>query len=280
MKETKYSNRLSFEIRQFSGPTAAKDLNLVEGVSYIFNESFGLRPDNGRSYRLGPKLTTSKLGNTDLLFLVGNAGSEFGYLFGKEIAYSGGRIAWIESLAVLPLYRRRGIATALVKRFMVDMQTSHWIGCATPNPIAAYILTRAAQGNAYIGSCQPPRKIREMLGEIKSRCIDLRGCEIDPVNLLVKTGFSPQSPYDHRCWKPKNSDQVEPDWWKAIQNLPSEKESLVIVERKTSNIHSNSIRKTLLTENVNHARNSTTPSTIKPLSPDITSDGPAGIIQV
>ena len=114
---------ISQKITRFTGPEAARNATVTGLVSRIFNESFGYRPD-GRPYRLGPKSTAERLASTDLLFIAGDEQSGIGYLFGKEIPSMGGRIAWIESMAVLPLYRRQGIATALVRKFRLATKGS------------------------------------------------------------------------------------------------------------------------------------------------------------
>ena len=92
----------SQRVASFSGPEAARNVTVTGLVSKIFNESFGHRPD-GKPYRLGPKATAERLASTDLLFIAGDEQSGIGYLFGKEIHSMDGRIAWIESMAVLPL---------------------------------------------------------------------------------------------------------------------------------------------------------------------------------
>ena len=143
---------ISQKVTRFSGPEAARNETVTALVSKIFNESFGYRPD-GKPYRLGPKSTAERLASTDFLLIAGDEQSGIGYLFGKEIPAMGGRIAWIESMAVLPLYRKQGIATALIQEFRLATKGSSKVGCATPNPIAALVVTRTVPGTLYIGNC-------------------------------------------------------------------------------------------------------------------------------
>ncbi|MYD32007.1 MAG: GNAT family N-acetyltransferase [Nitrospira sp. SB0661_bin_20] len=223
---------ISQKITRFTGPEAARNATVTGLVSRIFNESFGYRPD-GRPYRLGPKSTAERLASTDLLFIAGDEQSGIGYLFGKEIPSMGGRIAWIESMAVLPLYRRQGIATALVRKFRLATKGSSKIGCATPNPIAALVVTRAVPGTVYIGNCHPPSAVVEMLCKIQQHCFDLRGCAIQKNTLQIKTGFSPLSRSDERKWNPRTPSSP-PHWWSELEHLPNTYEALLVIEREDS----------------------------------------------
>jgi GNAT superfamily N-acetyltransferase len=216
-------------IQMYSGLDAAKNSQLVGLISQIFNESFGFRPD-GKPYRLGPKSIAERLQQTDYLFVAGDERFGIGYLFGKEAPSSQGRIAWIESMAVLPLYRKRGIATALVKHFDRVTKGATRLGCATPNPIAALIVSRVVPGKLYIGRCGPPYNLRKLLHEIREHCFDLRGCQIDERNFTIKTGFSPLSRSDQREWHPQ-TPQAMPTWWTWVEDLPNEFEALLIIER-------------------------------------------------
>ena len=220
---------ISQKITRFAGPEAARNVTVTGLVSKIFNESFGHRPD-GRPYRLGPKSTAERLASTDFLFIAGDEQSGIGYLFGKEIPSMGGRIAWIESMAVLPLYRRQGIATALIHQFRLATKGSSKIGCATPNPIAALVVTRAIPGTVYIGNRNPPAAVLHMLREIRQHCFDLRGCAIQKKPLRIKTGFSPLSRSDEREWNPRTPSDP-PYWWKELEHLPNAYEALLVIER-------------------------------------------------
>lgn len=220
------------EISFFPAPQAAKSKGLVKLISGIFNESFGFRPD-GRPYLLGPKSTGERLASTDFLFVAGGEEGGVGYLFGKEIPCSSGRVAWIESMAVLPLYRRQGIATALVKEFVRTTTGSFRFGCATPNPIAAFVITRLIPGELFISPRQPHLYIKRMLREIRKYCFDLRGCKIDDINFRIRTGFSPLSRSDEREWSPRIPNPP-PFWWEGVEKLPNEYESLLVIERKDS----------------------------------------------
>ena len=209
--------------------SAAADEALVKIVSSIFNESFGFRPD-GKPYRMGPKSITERLLETDYLLVAGDDRSGIGYLFGKEIPSSHGRIAWIESMAVLPLYRRNGVATSLVRYFQALTKMAPRFGFATPNPIAALIATKEVLGKPYIGSCYPPYTLRLLLKEIRQNCFDLRGCHIDEDHFRIRTGFSPLSRSDQREWSPRRNIP-EPTWWNSIQHLPNEFEALLVIEK-------------------------------------------------
>ena len=220
---------ISQKVTRVSGPEAARNETITGLVSKIFNESFGYRPD-GKPYRLGPKSTSERLASTDFLFIAGDEKSGIGYLFGKEIPSMGGRIAWIESMAVLPLYRRQGIATALLQQFRLATKGSSKIGCATPNPIAALVVTRVIPGTLYIGNCHPPNAVLHMLREIRECCFDLRGCAIQEKLLQIKTGFSPLSRSDEREWNPRTPSSP-PHWWSEIQHLPNDYEALLVIER-------------------------------------------------
>ncbi len=213
----------------YSGPSAVSNDRLVTLVCTIFNQSFGFRPD-GKPYRLGPKSVTERFIETDYLFVAGDECSGIGYLFGKEIPSSQGRIAWIESMAVLPLYRRKGIGTALLSSFAATTKASPRLGFATPNPIAALIATRLVPGKTFIGPCHPPYAVRRLLKEIRQNSFDLRGCSIDEDNLTIRTGFSPLSRSDLREWHPGQS-LPEPSWWKFIDHLPNEFEALLVIEK-------------------------------------------------
>lgn len=223
------STLVSHSISMLAGFEAASNADAVRLVSSIFNESFGFRPD-GKLYRLGPKSVSERLLSTDYLFIAGDARSGVGYLFGKEIPSSAGRVAWIESMAVLPIYRRQGIATALVKSFVSATKAAPFVGFATPNPIAAHVITRCVSGNIYIGRCFPPFSVYRMLKEIQDNCFDLRGCTLDKENLLIKTGFSPLSRSDQRQWAPREAIEA-PNWWTFIEHLPNAFEALVVIKR-------------------------------------------------
>jgi GNAT superfamily N-acetyltransferase len=216
-------------IELLPGYQAAASEETVRRISQIFNESFGYRPD-GRPYRLGPKSVTERLLQTDYVFLAGGSRAGIGYLFGKEIPSSIGRIAWIESMAVLPIYRRQGVATSLVQAFAEVTNAAPRLGCATPNPIAALVVSRVVAGNMFVGECGVPTRLVQLLKEIRQDCFDLRGCSIGESNFTIKTGFSPLSRSDQREWHP-DSPQPEPAWWRSIEHLPNEYEALIIIER-------------------------------------------------
>lgn len=216
-------------IEELPGYQAAESESTVRLISQIFNESFGYRPD-GKPYRLGPKSVTERLLQTDYVFLAGGSSAGIGYLFGKEIPSSMGRIAWIESMAVLPIYRRQGVATSLIQAFSQATKAAPRLGCATPNPIAALVVSRVVEGKIFVGNCGAPYRLVQLLKEIRQNCFDLRGCSIDESSLTIKTGFSPLSRSDQREWHPHHP-QPEPAWWSSIEHLPNAYEALLIVER-------------------------------------------------
>jgi GNAT superfamily N-acetyltransferase len=218
-------------VQLLPGYQAAASEETVRRISQIFNESFGYRPD-GKPYRLGPKSITERLQQTDYVFLAGGSDTAIGYLFGKEIPSSMGRIAWIESMAVLPIYRRQGVATSLLRSFVDATKAAPRLGCATPNPIAALIVSRVVEGKMFLGKCGTPYRIVQLLKEIRQHCFDLRGCSIDEANLTIKTGFSPLSRCDQREWRPRTF-QPPPQWWNSVEHLPNEFEALLIIERRT-----------------------------------------------
>ena len=220
---------ISQKVTRLLGPEAARNETVTGLVSKIFNESFGYRP-GGKPYRLGPKSTAERLASTDFLLIAGDEQSGIGYLFGKEIPAMGGRIAWIESMAVLPLYRKQGIATALLHKFCLTTKGSSKVGCATPNPIAALVVTRAVPGTLYVGNCNPPAAMLHMLREIRQHCFDLRGCAIQTKTLRIKTGFSPLSRSDEREWNPRKPSSP-PSWWSELEHLPNAYEALLVIER-------------------------------------------------
>lgn len=133
-------------------------------------------------------------------------------------------------MAVLPLYRRNGIATALVRCFHTLTKMAPRFGFATPNPIAALIATTVVQGRAYIGSCYPPYTLCHLIREIRQNCFDLRGCHMDEEHFRIRTGFSPLSRSDQREWNPRGN-VPEPTWWQSIQHLPNEFEALLVIEK-------------------------------------------------
>ncbi len=220
---------ISQSVTRLLGPEAARNATVTGLVSKIFNESFGHRPD-GKPYRLGPKSIAERLASTDLLFIAGDEQSGIGYLFGKEISSVGGRIAWVESMAVLPLCRRQGIATALIQEFRRATKGSSRIGCATPNPIAALVVTRTIPGTVYIGNRNPPAVVLHMLRKIRRYCFDLRGCAIQKKPLRIKTGFSPLSRSDEREWNPRTPTSP-PYWWSELEHLPNAYEALLVIDR-------------------------------------------------
>lgn len=221
---------VSFRFDYYLGKAAASSSDLVDVVSHIFSNSFGMRPD-GRTYRLGPKKTRARLSDTDHLFIASHeADRRCGYLFGRLIAYPAGPVAWIDSLAVLPEHRRKGVGTTLVRSFITKTESCRFIACATPNPIAALVVANASKGSLYVGECDPPEEIISVINTIRPLCPDLTGAQINFKRLLVRTDFTPISSEATKEWSPPHPSEPPP-WWGLLENLPNQYEALLIVDR-------------------------------------------------
>lgn len=216
----------------YSGREAADLPEVVKGIADVFSNSFGTNPKTGEPYRLGPRKTRERLSTTGHA-IVAQHGEEgiAAYLYGRTIASGQEMVGWIDSLAVLPNHRRKGIATNLVSRFLTAVSGSRWIGCATPNPIAALVITRAVGGVAYLEGCHPPSGVISMIEAIRPHCPDLRGADFNPTRLLVKTKFTPVRSEDTTEWRPPHPSEPPP-WWASLKNLPEEYEALLIIDRK------------------------------------------------
>ncbi|WP_370467982.1 GNAT family N-acetyltransferase [Nitrospira sp. KM1] len=201
-------------------------------MSSVFSHSFGENPKTGRPYRLGPKTTRERLSSTNYLFVGQSLEEMIAYLYARVINSAYGAVGWIDSLAVLPSHRRKGIATQLAGEFVAKVATCRWVGCATPNPIAALVITRSVQGTTYIGECRPPQEVTSMVEEIRPKCPDLRGTDFNPARLLVKTRFTPVMSEDSTEWKPPQPGEPPP-WWASLENLPDDYEALLIIDRRS-----------------------------------------------
>lgn len=202
----------------------------MRGVSSVFSHSFGENPKTRRPYRLGPKTTRERLFSTNHVFVAQNPEGMVGYLYARILGSCSGTVGWIDSLAVLPLHRRKGVATRLVEEFLTKVSECRWAGCATPNPIAALVITRAVKGTTYVEGCQPPREVISMIEDIRPKCPDLRGTDFNPARLLVKTQFTPVRSEDTTEWKPPHPSEPPP-WWASLENLPDDYEALIIIDR-------------------------------------------------
>jgi len=69
-----------------------------------------------------------------------------------------------------------------------------------------------------------------MINEIRPQCPDLRGADFNARSLRVKTHFTPVSSEETREWSPPHPSEPPP-WWASLQNLPSEYEALLVIDR-------------------------------------------------
>lgn len=197
----------------------------------MFSHSFGKNPKTDKPYRLGPKTTRDRLSTTSYLFAGQYPHEMVGYLYARILESGSGTVGWIDSLAVLPLHRRKGVATKLVEEFLSRASECRWIGCATPNPIAALVITRTVNGRTYVEGSQPSAEVVAMIEEIRPQCPDLQGTDFNPARLLVKTKFTPVKSEDTTEWKPPHPSEPPP-WWASLENLPEEYEALLIIDRQ------------------------------------------------
>jgi GNAT superfamily N-acetyltransferase len=219
-----------YDYRRLAGCDAAQSTDIVNAVSHIFSNSFGTNPQTGQPYTLGPKTTRKRLDRTDHVFTAQHKANGFiGYLYARRIPYSQGAVGWIDSLAVLPAHRRKGVASSLVKKLTLATPDCRWFGCATPNPIAALVITNVVRGKTYIGDCNPPAEVVSVINEIRPQCPDLSGVEFNPRTLLVRTTFTPVSIDDTKEWNPPHPSEPPP-WWSSLTNLPSEYEALLLID--------------------------------------------------
>ena len=224
-----------YQFQSHSGSSASESSSLVHAVSSIFSNSFGLNPRTQKPYRLGPKTTKKRLASAHRLLLASDeAEHSVGYLFATEIASSRGSVGWIDSLAVLPEHRRKGVGTRLVANFAEHFSSVRWIGCVTPNPIAAFVISKVVKGILYIGECDPTEELVSMINEIRPLCQDLSGVDFNPSSLLVRTQFHPSDTGDNREWSPPNPTEP-PAWWSSLENLSSQYEALLIVDKRHEN---------------------------------------------
>lgn len=224
-----------YQFQSHSGSSASESSSLVHAVSSIFSNSFGINPKTQRPYKLGPKKIKKRLALAHRLFLASDeADHSVGYLFATEISSSRGAVGWIDSLAVLPQHRQKGIGTRLVENFSEHFASVRWIGCATPNPIAAFVITKVVKGTLFIGKCDPTEELVSMINEIRPLCQDLSGVDFNPRSLLVRTQFHPSDTGDNKEWCPPHPTE-QPPWWSSLENLSSQYEALLIVDKSHEN---------------------------------------------
>ncbi len=220
-----------YQFQCYSGHTSSEDPALVDAVSSIFSNSFGTNPKTLKPYRLGPKKMKTRLALAHRLFLASHKTERaVGYLFATEIIYSKGFVGWIDSLAVLPKHRRRGVGTRLVQCFADHFEKVHWVGCATPNPIAVLVVTKVVKGKVYIGKGTTTTELVSMINEIRPSCRDLSGVDFNSESLLVRTQFHPSDTGDNKEWSPPHPMEP-PAWWSSLENLPGQYEALLVVRK-------------------------------------------------
>ncbi len=127
----------TYRLERHSAPHAAKDSTLVAAVAHIFSHSFGTNPKTGQPYRLGPKTTRERLqGTTDLIIgFEDSTSSAMGYIYGRTIESPQGLMVWIDSLAVEPEHRRKGLGTKLVSTLILAHASCRWVGWAARRQI-------------------------------------------------------------------------------------------------------------------------------------------------
>ena len=221
----------SYDFHYYPATEAAASSEVVTAISQVVSNSFGINPE-GKPYRLGPKTTRARLETTHHVIVSRHQRVDIvGYVYARVIAYTKEAVGWIDSLAVMPNHRRKKIATRLVSGLLGRIPDCRWVGCATPNPVAALVITRVVRGHAFVGECKPPQDVIDMIHEIRSRCPDLMGADFNPRKLLVRTNFSPASSEETTDWSPPNPAEPPP-WWASLKNLPSNYEALLIIDRK------------------------------------------------
>ena len=222
-----------YQFPAYSGQEAADSDSIVKGISSVFSNSFGTNPKTGKPYRLGTKTTRERFQSTNYVFVAQHSNEMVGYLYARAINSNHGTVAWIDSLAVLPHHRRKGIGTRLVNEFVSTISDYRWVGCATPNPIAAFVITKTVGGTTYIGECHAPEEVIAVFEEIRPRCPDLQGADFNPARLLIETKFSPVRSEDTTEWRPPHPSEPPP-WWASLENLPEEYEALLIIDRNAN----------------------------------------------
>lgn len=206
-------------------------------VSRIFCAApFGVNPRTSKPHILGPRRMYERLQRCSYLCLASSAGVPCGYMFGTEYDQEMlARIAWLDSICVMKGFRRRGIATAMLDLFSRGIGRFEWLGATSPNPITPLVLEKMRLGNIYLPGHPAPTEILDSLEFIKHRCEDLKDAEIDRAKMLIRTNFSVRLESEERIWaQPKDSRSEslrEPPWWKFLENLPEDYESLLIIHR-------------------------------------------------
>jgi SAM-dependent methyltransferase/GNAT superfamily N-acetyltransferase len=201
-------------------------------VSRIFCTSFGKNPHTKKMHVLGPKRMHERLKRCSYLCLAGVGGRSVGYMFGTEYRDLFTTIAWLDSICVLKEHRRKGLATAMLDAFARAVPQFNWLGATSPNPVTPLVLEKLKLGQIYLPGRPVPSSLRHtiytMLDNIQGRCEDLKGCEIDKEQMLVRTRFAIDLDREERDW---NKGESAPAWWTQLANLPSEHESLLIIHR-------------------------------------------------
>ena len=149
----------AYQFCYYQAKEAAESSEVVNAVSHVFSNSFGNTPTpEGKPYRLGPKTTKARIESTRHVIVSRRHAVPVGYIYARVIASTDAVVGWIDSLAVMPGHRRRKIATRLIGDLLEKISDCRWVGCATPNPVAALVMTRVVRGDAYVGESNPPTR--------------------------------------------------------------------------------------------------------------------------
>ena len=96
------------------------------------------------------------------------------------------------------------------------------------------MISKVVKGVLYIGECDPTEELVDMINEIRPLCPDLSGVDFKPDSLLVRTQFHPPDTGDNTEWSPPRPTEPPP-WWSSLENLLSQYEALLIVDKSHAN---------------------------------------------
>ena len=210
-------------------PQSEIDAQHAAIVSRIFCTSFGKNPKTGKMHVLGPKRMYERLKRCSFLCLALKNEIPVGYMFGTTYSRLYSTIAWLDSICIVKEFRRQGLATVLLDAFARAVPSFEWLGATSPNPITKLVLEKVQIGRIYGPGDPAPVDVLNSLEYIQRECEDLRNCEIDREQMLIKTQFSVEYSEQEKCWS--SDDSNAPPWWSALANLPDDFESLLIIHR-------------------------------------------------